>query len=221
MKFSSRNHEFSYIIILIIFEIFGYATADTLAFIDLGLPMNILRITRLEHVIYFLILIALVASVLTYQFASQSAVYRSILATTVLSTCALFLDIIGLLVSLFNRVTDPRFLLMDAALVFVSTVLLFTVWYWILDYKYQQSLGSGEVVPPAIIFPLMERKIPGYENWKPGFIDYLYLSFHTSSTVGPTDTLILSKRAKITTMFQVLISLIVLIVVAARAIGIL
>jgi len=110
---------------------------------------------------------------------------------------------------------------MDAALVFVSTVLLFTVWYWILDYKYQQSLGSGEVVPPAIIFPLMERKIPGYENWKPGFIDYLYLSFHTSSTVGPTDTLILSKRAKITTMFQVLISLIVLIVVAARAIGIL
>jgi|GEM_PF-4782538 len=71
MKFSSRNHEFSYIIILIIFEIFGYATADTLAFIDLGLPMNILRITRLEHVIYFLILIALVASVLTYQFASQ------------------------------------------------------------------------------------------------------------------------------------------------------
>jgi hypothetical protein len=110
---------------------------------------------------------------------------------------------------------------MDAALVFISTVLLFTVWYWILDFNYRQSLGSGEVVPPAIVFPLMERKISGYEHWKPGFIDYLFLSFHTSSTVGPTDTLILSKRAKITTMFQVLISLIVLIVVAARAIGIL
>jgi hypothetical protein len=221
MKISFRNHECSYIIVLIIFGLIDYVTSNTLSFIDIGHPINILKITRFEDVLLILIVIGLVACILTYLFASQLVFFHTILVTAALSTLGLFLDICGLLLSLFNRIVDPRFLLMDAALMYVSTVLLFTIWYWILDYKHQQAQSSGEVVPPAIVFPLKEREISGYENWKPGFIDYLFLSFHTSSTVGPTDTLILSKHAKITLMFQASISLIVLIVVAARAIGIL
>jgi len=221
MKISLRNPEFSYIIALIIFELIDYVTSSTLSFIDIGHPINILRITRFEDVLFVIIAIALVACILTSLFASQSVIFHTILLTAVLSMFGLFLNICGLVLSLFNRVADPRFLLMDAALMYVSTVLLFTVWYWILDYQHQQAQSSGEYIPPAIVFPLREKKISGYENWKPGFIDYLFLSFHSSSTMGPTDTLILSKRVKITMMFQVSISLIVLIVVAARAIGIL
>ncbi len=56
---------------------------------------------------------------------------------------------------------------------------------------------------------------------EPEFIDYPFLYFHTPSTVGPTDTLVLPKRAKITMICQVTISLIVHIVLVARAIGIL
>jgi hypothetical protein len=221
MKISFRIHELSYITALIIFGLIDYITSNTLSFIDLGHPINILKITHFEDVLIVLIAIALAACVLTSLFASESILYRTILVAAVLSMLGLFLNICGLLLSLFNRVVDPRFLLMDAALMYVSTVLLFTVWYWILDYQHQQAQSSGALIPPAILFPLRERKISGYENWKPGFIDYLFLSFHSSSTMGPTDTLILSKRVKITMMFQVSISLIVLIVVAARAIGLL
>jgi len=206
MKIYFRFHELSYITALIIFGLIDYITSNTLSFIDLGHPINILKITHFEDVLIVLIAIALVACVLTSLFASESIVYRTILVAAVLSMLGLFLNICGL---------------MDAALMYVSTVLLFTVWYWILDYQHQQAQSSGALIPPAILFPLRERKISGYENWKPGFIDYLFLSFHSSSTMGPTDTLILSKRVKITMMFQVSISLIVLIVVAARAIGIL
>jgi hypothetical protein len=116
---------------------------------------------------------------------------------------------------------DPVFLLIDTAIVYVSTVLLFSVWYWILDHRSRQAQWSGEVATPVLVFPQNATKIPGYENWKPGFIDYLYVSFHISSQLGPTDTLVLSDRAKVVMISQVSISLIVLIVLAARAIGIL
>jgi len=80
-------------------------------------------------------------------------------------------------------------------------------------------VSRGDI--PALIVPQNASKIQGLERWKPGFIDYLFLPFHTSSTVGPTDTLVLQKRAKIAMVCQVTISRIVLIVPAARAIGIL
>lgn len=221
MKISFRTPELSFITALIIFGLIDYVTTNTMSFIDLGQPTNILKIIYFEDVLLVIIAGALVACVLTSLFASQSVVFKTILLTAIISMIGLLLNICGLLLSLFNRIVDSRYLLMDAALTYVSIILLFTVWYWILDYEHQQARSSGTLIPPAIVFPQRERKISGYENWKPGFIDYLFLSFHSSSTMGPTDTLILSKRVKITMMFQVSISLIVLIVIAARAIGIL
>jgi len=49
----------------------------------------------------------------------------------------------------------------------------------------QEAQSNGMAVTPVLIFPQNAKKIPGYENWKPEYIDYLFLSFHTSSTVGP------------------------------------
>ncbi|MCX6701492.1 MAG: hypothetical protein NTV68_16485 [Methanomicrobiales archaeon] len=216
-----RNHGLTYIVVLILCQLFDYATSNTLSFINLAHPMEIGQIIHFEDLISTLTFIALAACVLVYLFASQSTVYRAVLLTAALSTLGLVLNIAGLLFSLVTRQVNPPFLLIDAAIVYASTVLLFSVWYWILDHESQQARCSGKDVPPVLIFPQNATKITGYEGWKPGFIDYLFLSFHTSSTVGPTDTLVLSKRAKITMICQVTISLIVLIVLAARAIGIL
>ncbi len=216
-----RKQGLTYIIVLIICQILDYATSTTLSFINLAHPKEIGQVIYFEDLISFLIVIALVVCVLIYLFTSQSVFYRAILITATLSTFGLVLNIGGLLVSLVNRQVDSRFLLIDAAIVYSSTILIFSVWYWILDCESQQAQYCGEVVTPVLIFPQNATKITGYECWKPGFIDYLFLSFHTSSTVGPTDTLVISKYAKITMICQVTISLIVLIVLAARAIGIL
>ena len=218
---TARNHGLSYIVVLIICQLLDYATSNTLSFIALTHPEEIGQIIHFEDLLSVLIFLALAACVLMYLFASQSAVYRAVLMTAALSTVGLILNIGGLLLSLVNREVEPRFLLMDAAIVYASTVLLFSVWYWLLDYDSQQARCSGMEVTPVLVFPQDASRIQGYESWKPGFIDYLFLSFHTSSTVGPTDTLVLSKRAKIAMICQVTISLIVLIVLAARAIGIL
>lgn len=52
------------------------------------------------------------------------------------------------------------------------------------------------------------------------FIDYLFLAFNTSTAFSPTDTPVLSRWAKVLTMIQAGVSLTVVVVLAARAIGI-
>ena len=53
----------------------------------------------------------------------------------------------------------------------------------------------------------------------PHFVDYMFLAFNTSTAFSPTDTLVLSQRAKALMMVQGLISLVVIGVLAARAIN--
>jgi uncharacterized membrane protein len=55
----------------------------------------------------------------------------------------------------------------------------------------------------------------------PGFVDYLFLSFTTCTAFSPTDTLPLTPRMKLLMMLEAVISLMTLVLVAARAVNIL
>ena len=57
------------------------------------------------------------------------------------------------------------------------------------------------------------------EQWRPHFVDYLFLSFNTSTAFSPTDVPILSRWAKVLTMIQSVISLATVLVLVARAIN--
>ena len=57
-------------------------------------------------------------------------------------------------------------------------------------------------------------------DWRPTFVDYLFLGFTTSTAFSPTDTLPLTSRAKILMMLQCTISLVTIVAVASRAINI-
>ena len=58
-------------------------------------------------------------------------------------------------------------------------------------------------------------------EWRPGFVDYLFLAFNTSTAFSPTDCPVLSTWAKILMMVQSLISLTTVALLAARAVNIL
>jgi uncharacterized membrane protein len=61
----------------------------------------------------------------------------------------------------------------------------------------------------------------GQQNWAPNFIDYLFLAFNTSTAFSPTDVPVLTRWAKILTMLQSLLSLLIIALLAARAVNIL
>ena len=58
-------------------------------------------------------------------------------------------------------------------------------------------------------------------DWRPNFLDYLYVSFTNATAFSPTDTMPLTRWAKMLMLAQSLISVITVILVAARAINVL
>ena len=61
----------------------------------------------------------------------------------------------------------------------------------------------------------------GASAWSPGFVDYLFLAFNTSTALSPTDAPVLSRWAKLLMMLQAMISLTIVGLLAARAVNIL
>jgi uncharacterized membrane protein len=59
------------------------------------------------------------------------------------------------------------------------------------------------------------------EQWSPDFVDYLFLAFNTSTAFSPTDVPVLARWAKILMMIQSLLSLLIIALLAARAVNIL
>lgn len=110
-------------------------------------------------------------------------------------------------------------LLRDAGLVWVLNIITFALWYWEVDgggptQRHHQGYRSRD-----FIFPQVEQPGDDQPPWMPHFVDYLFLSFTTSTAFSPTDTPVLSVRAKLLVMAQSLISLVVLAIIAARAVN--
>jgi uncharacterized membrane protein len=58
-------------------------------------------------------------------------------------------------------------------------------------------------------------------DWEPEFFDYLYVSYTNATAFSPTDTMPLSRWAKLLFMVQSAISLVTVALIAARAVNIL
>ena len=119
----------------------------------------------------------------------------------------------------------PERLLLSAGALWFTNVLVFALWYWHLDGggPHARDMDSGYSAD-AFLFPQMtmsdeKRAEAGFADWSPGFMDYLFLAFNTSTALSPADTAALSRWAKFLMMIQATISLTVVAVLAARAIN--
>ena len=74
---------------------------------------------------------------------------------------------------------------------------------------------------PDFQFVQMQNPEHAHPDWEPGFTDYLYLSFTNATAFSPTDTMPLTRWAKLTMLIQALVSLIIAALVIARAVNIL
>lgn len=139
--------------------------------------------------------------------------------TLALSIIALLDNVVGLVLCLFDKQENPAFLLLSAALVYLENIAVFVAFYWRFDHPYQQRVADGEEIHPGILFPHNTMNTKSLSSWRPAFIDYLFLSFNTSSTFGPTLPIPLRASIQVGMMFQVAVAMTVLVMLAARAIG--
>jgi uncharacterized membrane protein len=112
-------------------------------------------------------------------------------------------------------------LLLAGAEIWITNVLLFTVWYWELDRGGPMARKLEPLPAPDFLFPQMtEPKLGGIE-WRASYLDYLYTSFTNATAFSPTDTMPLTATAKVIMGIQSLVSLVTLGLVVSRAVNIL
>jgi uncharacterized membrane protein len=112
-------------------------------------------------------------------------------------------------------------LLVDGIVIFVTNILVFSLWYWYIDSASTRFLETAVDRRWDFLFPQRQANYPGYESWQPRFWDYVFLAYTTSVAFSPTDTLPLSRAAKLLTMTQSIIALIAITAVVGTAINIL
>lgn len=146
---------------------------------------------------------------------------------SIVLTMGMFVSVGLLIHALPAHKETPTDLLFSAAALWLTNILVFALWYWRLDaggpHGRDRRFGHPE---GAFLFPQMtmtdEAKTAAAEHgWSPNFADYLFLAFNTSTAFSPTDAPVLARWAKLLMMLQSLVSLTVLVLLAARAVNIL
>jgi hypothetical protein len=137
-------------------------------------------------------------------------------------TASMVWSLVLLIVRLPEHLDPPQALLRAAVALWVANVLVFASWYWRLDAGGPNVRDQSDVHEEgAFLFPQMITPWQSDKNWHPGFVDYLFLAFNTSTAFSPTDVPVLSRWAKLMMMVQALISLVTVVLLAARAVNIL
>ncbi|MDN5819747.1 MAG: hypothetical protein L0H36_01605 [bacterium] len=183
------------------------------------LPYDKIWIIGVEAVLMVSILLA------THDGYSRISKLRRSLALTfiaivaVINIFSLFFLIQDLLFSADLVKSGPA-LLLNAFIIYVTNIFVFALWYWEID-----GGGPDRRVIDArqrdFVFPQMIHSGVAADGWLPGYIDYLYLSTTNVTNFASADTLPLSHRAKLLMMIQALVSVAIVVLVAARAIGVL
>jgi hypothetical protein len=110
-------------------------------------------------------------------------------------------------------------LFVSAGLLWTINLLVFALCYWELDGGGPARRPPAGCPPTDFLFP--QQTDPRLTvGWTPEFVDYLFLAFNTGTAFSPTDTMVLSRKAKLFMMAQATIALLTIGLVVARGVNI-
>ncbi len=112
-------------------------------------------------------------------------------------------------------------LIVAGGVLWLSSVLLFAVFYWEMDRGGAVARFKNPDALPDFQFPQMENPQLAPPGWRPGFVDYLYVSLTNATAFSPTDTMPLTHSAKAVMGVQSVTAFLTLALVVARAVNIL
>jgi uncharacterized membrane protein len=122
---------------------------------------------------------------------------------------------------LHHSVGKGRELIVSGVLIWLTNFLIFGLWYWEMDRGGPGRRAAGRDGPPDFLFPQMSDDSIEPRNWRPKFIDYLYVSLTNATAFSPTDTMPLSAMAKSVMGVQSIVSLVTIGLIVSRAVNIL
>jgi hypothetical protein len=117
--------------------------------------------------------------------------------------------------------SDALALLGTGAMIWITNVVTFALWYWDLDRGGAAARAHHPQAEPAFVFAEMQHTEYTSAGWMPKFADYLSLSFWTATAFSPTDVSAIKRWAKLMMMTESAVSLVIGVLVIARAVNIL
>ncbi|WP_329130040.1 hypothetical protein OG552_05405 [Streptomyces sp. NBC_01476] len=112
-------------------------------------------------------------------------------------------------------------LLLNGGGIWLTNTAIFALLYWELDRGGPAARAAGERPVPDFLFVQMQSPDLAPPHWEPAFLDYFYLSFTNSTAFSPTDVMPVTRKAKLWMLVQSAVSLVVVVLVVARAVNIL
>jgi uncharacterized membrane protein len=122
---------------------------------------------------------------------------------------------------LHRHVSNGHELVISGMLIWLTNFVLFALWYWELDRGGPGKRAAGHDEVPDFLFPQMSDDRIEPLDWRPQFLDYLYVSLTNATAFSPTDTMPLTPMAKSVMGVQAVVSLVTLGLIISRAVNIL
>ena len=160
-------------------------------------------IERLGTVIFVVVTIGLVAALLR---GRRRALFRWGLVYLCFSVLQVIANVLAMIFTAGHHKGAGLASLWDVGAVYMESVLVFMFIYVFLDV----STPGG-----AFVWPSREGEPPP----EPHLIDYLFISLNVNSTYGPTSEDLVSRPAKLVMALQVLLAILILTVLIARAVS--
>jgi len=126
-----------------------------------------------------------------------------------------------------RRAISGEQLLVGAVQIWITNVIVYALWFWEIDGRgpsvrcrvpAQQEQQRSDFL---FVQMTLDREVRERMNWKPRFLDYLFVSFTNATAFSPADTYPLTRLAKTLMMAEAMTSLATLSIIAGRAINIL
>ncbi len=120
-----------------------------------------------------------------------------------------------------GAIADGKQLILASINIYITNIIIFGLWFWELDGGGHGERQKRQKHERDFLFPQMMNPELAPHGWEPSFVDYLYVSVTNAAAFSPTDTMPLTRRAKILMTIQAFVSLTTIALVAARAVNIL
>ncbi len=143
-----------------------------------------------------------------------------LIAAMSLDNLAAVVELVGAIIRNDKQETGTVLLATGGA-IWLTNVIAFSLWYWMLDRGGPAERANQTGIAPAFVFAEMVSPEFVRDDWTPEYIDYLWLAFTNATAFSPTDTMPVTHWAKMLMFFQAAISLVVAVMVIARAVNIL
>jgi uncharacterized membrane protein len=184
---------------------------------------HVLSPTFLFPAVELLLLLALVLGDPGRDHPRSIVLRRIILVLVAIMTLDSLVAVVEMVRDILNDSQDDtgEVLLATGAAIWLTNVIAFSLWYWLLDHGGPAARAAGGRSRSWFLFTEMEAGERVAADWAPQYGDYFYLAFTNATAFSPTDTLPLTRSAKMLMLAQSAISLVIAVMIISRAVSVL